>query len=84
MEHQNEPCASLPKTHITLDLTHCQAHQAWTLTTHVYTEDGDTIRDVGPCTVVRFGPFDDWLDVQSTAVRALADEMYRVDPLTSG
>lgn len=80
MEHQSEPCASLPKTHLTLDMVWCEHHQAWTLTSHSYVEDGDVIRDVAPSTVVRFGPFDDWLDVQSAAVRLVADGMYLPNP----
>lgn len=56
-------CASLPKTHLSVHLVWCEVHSAWTLTQHVYQEDGDDIRDVVPFTEVGFGPFDGPEDV---------------------
>lgn len=76
MIHETEPCAALPKTQVTVLLTWCEHHQTWTLSHHVYRVLGDTITDVAPYTVEHFGPFDNWLDVQSAAVRATADGMY--------
>lgn len=75
MEHQSEPCASIPKSHVSLDLVWCHHHQAWTLTGLVYDEDADITLDEGRSTVVRFGPFDDSSDVMRAASRFLADAL---------
>lgn len=44
---------------------------AWTLTSHVYREDGESITDVVPFTEVEFGPFDSAADVLATIARHL-------------
>lgn len=75
MEHQSDPCASIPKTHVSVDLVRCHHHQAWTMTLHTYHEDAEITSDVAHCTVVHFGPFDgveDVLRALSGAVAAAA------------
>ena len=72
MDHDAEPCAALPKTHLSVFATWCEVHQAWTLTHHVYLADGDTTSDVAPYTRVEFGPFDDLSDVLVALSKAAA------------
>lgn len=65
MSHSPEHiCAALPKTHVSVHLVYCRVHQAWTLTHHVYEEDGESFRDLVPYHAVELGPFDDLDDVQ--------------------
>lgn len=78
MEHAGEPCASLPKTHLTLDLTLCQHHQAWTLNAHAYLEDGASITDVVPFTTIAFGPFDGPADVSAVAVERFLEAFRQI------
>jgi hypothetical protein len=56
---------------VTLRLTWCSVHQAWSLSTHSYLEAGQSITDVAPYTEVHFGPFDSLTDVVAVAARAL-------------
>lgn len=72
MDHFEHPCASLPKYHVSAHLVYCGHHMAWSLSAHVYLEDGDRISDVVPFTAVNFGPFDGAEDVTSEACRRLA------------
>ena len=85
MKHQEELCASLPQYHLTIRASWCQAHQAWTLATHVLSEQGEAaISDVVPYTEVRFGPFDDWEVVAAAAESALATALEVIGDRTVG
>jgi hypothetical protein len=68
---QPHVCGSLPQTHVSVHLTFCQAHQAWTVTHHVYEEDGDQFNDVVAFTQTELGPFDGPADVLALTARLL-------------
>lgn len=67
------PCGSLPQTHVAVHLFYCEHHLAWSLHLHHYRETGELIEDVGPFTVVEFGPFDDAHDVAMRALGFIAE-----------
>lgn len=73
--HDQHLCASLPKRHVTVHLTFCEHHQAWTISHHSYVEDGESITDVDPYIAVDLGPFDRADDAAAIAAAWLAESL---------
>jgi hypothetical protein len=66
-----EPCGSLPTTGINVSAHYCVAHDAWS--SHVQTwrhRAGDEV-EVTHSQSMRFGPFDDEIEVRGWLLRAL-------------
>lgn len=71
MIHETHVCAALPKRHLTVDLVWCSTHQAWTLATQSYTEDGDELMSESGLQLDHFGPFDGAAEVTAAIVQRL-------------
>lgn len=73
MTHGNAHiCASLPKHTVSLRVTWCSAHQAWTIESYVITDDGGDPTEIVPVRSLELGPFDMPADALALAVEVLA------------
>lgn len=78
MDHGSEPCASIPKTHVSVDLVRCHHHQAWRLTVTTYREDDTMMVAADLSITVDFGPFDGAEDVIRALHTAVTDAVLHV------